>query len=127
MPFPFARPTITKVIMVKGKGSLPFFKKQGTLSNVTYFTHILNSRSSLYSLKIFFGVGVGGWEELTVVFHGPGKEKQTLSFVVLWMLLKILTGEIMSLGLAFNTQKVVTCQGSGLLLHGLQVEEFDIR
>lgn len=45
--------------------------------------------------------------------------------MVLWMLLKKLTGDAMSLGLAFKTQKMVTWQGSGLLLHGLQLEEFD--
>lgn len=53
------------------------------------------------------------------------KEKQVLSYMVLWMLLKKLTGDATSLGLAFKTQKMVTWQGSGLLLHGLQLEEFD--
>ena len=121
MAFPFARPIMIKVIMVKGEGGLPFFRKQGTLSNVTYFTHVLNSKSSLYSLKIFFR------KEKANSDLPRTRKRKTDSLLCGPLNAAQDTGETMSLGLAFNTQKMVTCQGSGLLLHGLQVEEFDSR
>lgn len=82
------------------EGGLPLFRKQSPWSNLTKFTHDLNSRSSLS--KLFFSPREA---KANRDLSNTLKIKTDSSYVVLWVPLKKFTGETMFLDLELSTHR----------------------